>query len=277
MNIAKTKKNIDNLEKIKDIIKISKFDTLQKLQSTSRITSTFYRMALISKDLVQYAENNYSVTSILNKKSANPRTVWVFATIHSALTSASYTKQKKEILDGFNKEKDSIIAIGKDGIQFVRDNKLNILFELKEMDEAIEKLPSMIASLKFTSEMDELKFVSSMTHNDAGPVSILPLDDFDIKLEEKTSIGKKFKFYPSLEASLEYLSEIYIKRVVEALLRDVKFHTLKEKLIRFEQSIKSVDKKIAERISEMRKLSRKIETEELILVAQIAKRGDNNE
>ncbi len=277
MNVAKTKKNIDNLEKIKDIIKISKFDTLQKLQSTSRITSTFYRMAMISKELVQYAEKNYSVTSILNKEVTNPKTVWVFATIHSALTSTSYVKQKKEILEGFDKEKDSMIAVGKIGIEFAKEYKLNTILEMKDMNEAIEKLPSIISSLKYTDQMDQLKFVSSMLRNDSGPISIIPVDDFDIKFDEKTIIDKKFKFYPSLEGSLKYLSDIYIKRVIEALLRDAKFHSLKEKLIRFEQSIKNVDKKILEKRSEMRKISRKIETEELILVSQIAKRGGADE
>ncbi|NQZ65688.1 MAG: hypothetical protein HRT99_00535 [Mycoplasmatales bacterium] len=68
----------------------------------------------------------------------------------------------------------------------------------------------------------------------------------------------------------------YIHRITYGLIKESQYNYLKEKLIRHEESIKSVDKKISIRTREMNKLIRKNETEELIFVSQTLKKGVDN-
>ena len=68
MNVSKIKKNINNLKKIREIIEISKFDTLQKIQNTKKITETYFEIALLSKEILEYSKKKYFIHSKLTSK-----------------------------------------------------------------------------------------------------------------------------------------------------------------------------------------------------------------
>ena len=277
MNVAKVKKNIANLKKIKDVINISKFDTLHQLQTTSKITNTFFDMAMISKGLVEFAEKKYPIISALNSKNKKNKTVWIFATVHSSMFASSYVDQEAQIRKGFNVEYDSLMVIGEHAIKFAQKSGFKTIYKSKTIDQSLEELPSIISSLHNQKIMTRLKFVSNSSQNLEKPITIIPMRDLNIKHNTVTGIGGKYKFLPSLSVSLGHLSEIYVERLIEGLSRDVKYFHLKEKLLRAEEALKSVDKKIEEKTREMRKMLRKIETEELTMVSQVAKRGGRND
>ena len=68
MNVSKIKKNITNLKKIKEIIEISKFDTLQKIQNAKKVTETYFEIALLSKEILEYSKKKYFMRSKLTSK-----------------------------------------------------------------------------------------------------------------------------------------------------------------------------------------------------------------
>ena len=277
MNVSKVKKNIRNLKKIREIIEISKFDTLNKLQNAKKINETYFEMAYISKGLIEYSEKKYHIKSVLTKKTKSDKTLWIFATISTSLMATSYSTQEKQIIDGFNKEKDELIAIGEPAINFSKKYNLKTIYLGEDIDIEIGKLPLIISSMHFIGGIERIKFVSNSSLNGAKPINMLPLKELNVRYSPNNKIDKSYKFLPSVAITLESLGKIYIQRLLTGLLREAKFFYLREKLIRHETSIKTVDKKIDRKISDMNKLNRKIETEELILVTQIAKRGGNDE
>ena len=277
MNVAKVKKNIANLKKIKDVINISKFDTLHQLQTTSKITNTFFDMAMISKGLVEFAEKKYPIVSSLNSKKKKNKTVWIFATVPSSMFASSYSDQELQITNGFDHDVDSLMVIGEHAVKFAQKSGFETIYNNLSLDESIDELPSIISSLHNQKLMTRLMFVSNSSQNQEEPITIIPMRDLNIKHNTKLDINNKYKFLPSLSVSLGSLSQIYVQRLIEGLSRDVKYSHLKEKLLRAEEALKSVDKKIEEKTREMRKLLRKIETEELTMVSQVAKRGGEND
>ena len=276
MNVSKVKKSIKNLRKIREIIEISKFDTLNKLQKAKKINDTYFEMAYISKGLIEYSDKKYHVKSKLTKKVKKEKVLWIFGTISSSLMATSYATQEKMIKQGFNREIDELVVIGDPAIKFAAKNKITTIYSGKNIDEEIEKVPLIISSMYILGNVERIKFVSNSSLNGSKPINVLPIKELNVRYSSDTKIDKNYKFLPSIATTIESLGKIYIQRLLTGLLRETKYFYLKEKLIRHETSIKAVDKKVEDKISDMNKLNRKIETEELILVTQIAKRGDHD-
>ncbi len=277
MNSAKVKKSIENLKKIKGIIEISKFDTLHKLQQAKKITNTYFDMANVAKEMIEFAEKNYKVKSQFPKTFKSGGTLWVYVTIPTSLLATSYIKFDKMILEHYDPEVDSLIAIGKPAVEFAKENKIPTFFESEDLDKEEERVPSMLSVLHMTGEVGRVKFVINSSMIERDPITILPISELNIPYQPLETINKKYKFYPSISNAIEGLASAYVSKLSTALIRESKYFYLKEKLVRHEASLSNVDKRIDMKIREINKLNRKIETEELIHVAQIAKRGRTDE
>ena len=272
MNVSKIKKNITNLKKIKEIIEISKFDTLQKIQNAKKVTETYFEIALLSKEILEYSKKKYFMRSKLTSKKIKTQGVtWIFATITSKLMASSYDVQEKMLLKLFDKEQDQLIVVGQPAIDFAARHEIDVAHALVDIEVAIAELPSIISSIQFLEKTSEVKFISNSVYNKQKPITILPMFKLELNYEHKPQVVKTYRFYPSIGETIESLGKIYVERLIKGLLREAKFLYLKEKLIRHESSIKTVDKKIDEKAAEMNKEMRKTETEELIHITQIAK------
>ena len=277
MNKAKVKKNIANLKKIKEIIEISKFDTLQKLQKASKISDTYLEMAISAKGLIDFANSTYKIKNKDFKAKTNA-TLWVYVTPDTELMSVSNAKFERIIKNEIDIENDLIIALGDKATKFASENNLNISFADKTSHGHEDTIATSIGTSIIMGLISTVKFVINSPKVIDKSITIYPLSELNIKVkDQEINVDKNYKFFPSIAHSLKSLTQIYIYRMVYALIKESQYFHLKEKLIRHEGSIKSVDSKIEEKIRDMNKLNRKVETEELILVSQIAKRGGEDE
>lgn len=277
MNKAKVKKNISNLKKIKEIIEISKFDTLQKLQNATKISDTYLEMALSAKDLIDFANEKYNIKE-KKIKSKTGKSLWVYVTPDEELMSISNSKFERMIKEGFDAERDSIIALGDKAVKFAHKHMINIEYEAVTSSGLEDLVATSIASSIASGEVAKVNFVINSPKLIDSPITVYPMSELNVSHKyDGIHVDKKYSFYPSITQSLESLSRIYIFRITNALIKETQYFHLKEKLIRHEGSIKNVDDKIEEKTREMNKINRKNETEELILVSQIAKRGGSDE
>ncbi|MCK5807118.1 MAG: hypothetical protein KAG91_01840 [Mycoplasmataceae bacterium] len=278
MNKAKVIKSIRNLEKIREIIEISKFDTLNKLKQATEISNSFFEMGMIARDLVNFANKKYRLGKEVKPKK-NSKTLWVYMTSPSELMSVNQSKYSKMLKENFNPETDLLVAIGEKAIKDSSRYGFKTIFEDSKVNKEIDtSVPALLSELVFSGEVSSIRFIINSPKGSNEPINIYPMSSLNFKYEADTpKIDKKYKFYPSIKEATKVLANIYISRISTALIMESKQFQLKEKLIRHEGSIKSVDEKIKSKTADMHKLNRKVETEELILVTQIAKRGVHDE
>ena len=278
MNKSKIIKVIKNLEKIKEIIEISKFDTLNKLKNATKISNSFFEMAMIAKELVKFANAKYKLGKETKFKK-NAKILWLYMTSPSKLMSINQNKYSKMLKSNFNPETDLLITIGnravKDSIKF----GFKTIFEDSKVNKNIENsISSLLSKLVFSGRVSSIKFIMNSPKCPDKPIHIYPINSLNVEYDVKMpKLDKKYKFYPSITDAAKNLSNVYISKVSIALIMESKQFQLKEKLIRHEMSIKSIDEKIKSKISYIHKINRKIETEELIHITQIAKRGPHDE
>lgn len=276
MNKAKVQKNIKNLKKIREIIEISKFDTLHKIQKSAKITDTYFDMALIAKNLLEFVQKEYGIkTSSISTN--NVGVLWIFVTPDNGMMKLSNTKFERMLNENYNHETDSVIALGKDATSFAESQKMNLAFSDDESHGHDHSISNLILSLIENKEIGSVKFVLNSPKIKNEPITILPISEFNLKTENEISkVNKKYKFYPSLPSSVKTILDSYIQRLVTGFIRETNYMYLKEKLIRHEESLKNVDQRIDVKKANLNKLERKIETEELIFVSQTARGGNND-
>ena len=278
MNKAKVVKSIKNLEKIREIIEISKFDTLNKLKQATELSNSYFEMGMIAKEIIEFANKKYKLSKEV-KATKKSKTLWIYMTSPSELMSINQNKYSNMLKNNFNPETDLLIAIGgkavKDSIKFGYET----FFENVNLNHKTDiEISALLSEMVLSGLVSSIRFIINSPKAKEKPVDIYPISSLNFKYEVKSfGIDPKYKFYPSIKDVTKSLANIYISRISTALILESKQFQLKEKLIRHEQSIKSVDENIKSKISDMRKLNRKIETEELILVDQIAKRGEEYE
>ena len=272
MNKAAVKKSIKNLRKIKGIIEVSKFDTLQKLQKATQVSDAFFKMAISAKNLVEFAREQYHIVGKKNKD--NNKTLWIYLTPEAEIMSISNAKFDKMIRNEFNPSDDSIIAIGDKAVSFAEKENYNSIYSNRELGDSTNSIASLIYTLVMSGEISRVRVVMNSPKVADGPITIFPINELNLRGESGVTIDKSYKFFPSISDAITSLMELYIHRVFFSFIKEMQYFHLKEKLIRHEGSITSVDQKIEEKTRELNKLNRKKETEELILVSQIA-RGDD--
>ncbi len=273
MNLLKKQRKINNLKKIYDIVEISKFSTINELNKAIQISETAFEMAFVAKSIFELAKNKYKIKNKFITNQKDLPNVWVFATLPSTLLSTSYERYMKVIEKGFRKDKDIMIAIGSIAVEFAKEKKYQIILESDTMHNHSHVVSATISNLFINNQVNQVKFVLNSSKIEDKEITILPLDKLSIKRTKQQKLDVRTKFYPSMVHSLETTMTIYINRISAALLKEGEYFYLKEKLLRHETSLKSIDDRVAEKTKEVNKIRRKIETEEMILITQNAKRN----
>lgn len=276
-NRKQLQSSIQNLTKIREIIEISKFDTMQKLQRAIKTSDTFIEFAFYAKNLINFVSEKYKISGQAFKDKEN-RTLWVYATSEKEIMSSIDIKFQKMIDEGFNKSKDYIIALGEEAVNHSEKMGLRSVYKNRTLDDVEDKVASIINSMYLLKHVSFVKFIVNSPKVIDSPITILPISKLNIQSKDSLlDFNKKYSIYPSITESLKSLTQTYIYQMSSGLLKEAKYYHLKEKLVKNEESLKSIDDKVDRLKKDIIKINRKEETEEMILVSQIAKRGGKNE
>ncbi len=275
MNLAQTKSSISKLKKVRNIVGVSKFLTLQEISKATKISKQALEMSSIARDIFMSAHKKYNLN--LNYIKGNPKKekLYIYITFPKTLLSSSYDKIEKELLKDFVIGKDKLITIGKIAHDFSVKNKIKEEYHISEFsDFSVHKIAALVTHLYDAGKVSEVNFVLHTSRNERGLLTILPVSKLNIetRLPEEKVVSMN-RFYPSVVESMENIKRIYILQNTTAIFHEAKYFNLKEKLLRHEDSLSSIDNKIAERVRDLAKALRKIQTEELILIFQNVKRN----
>lgn len=277
MNITELKRDLEKLNKILEIMEVSKFNTIQKLKNAIKISDTLTEISLIARSIIMFSTNNYWIKNKISKTMKNDSTVFVFITLPKSLLSTSYDRYEKMILQNYKNGIDKFIAIGEPAIEFAKKNNITPIFSATNPDDAINSVSSVLTGLHLKEEINRIAFVSTSPKVSTEPAIAMPLSEVNFSTEKFDDfIDKNYKFYPSIIEDLEKLSSLYISRISKAFLQEAKIYFLKDKLVHHEESINSINDLIAKKNKLMKKEKRKMETEDLIFMNQIAKNGGND-
>ncbi|WKX02186.1 hypothetical protein [Candidatus Mycoplasma mahonii] len=272
MDKAKVLKRSKNLAKIKGIIVIAKFYTIQKLAKSDKTRNHHYKIAETTKDILGFSQNQYRISTRISKKikeKIKHKKIWLFITVPSILIKTSHKKLENILMNGFDIENDKIIVVGAPGIKFVKSNNLDIYAEFEHFNESSENVIGLINNIIINSLFDSVMIVSNTPKMKTEAYQLFPIEHNE---QIKKDLNK-MRFYYSLPETIVNITNTYVSNIIEGIYNESKIFFYKEKLIKYEGSIKNIDKKILFLKLELNKLNRKIETEEMILVKQIAKRA----
>lgn len=276
-NKKQLQNSVQNLGKIREIIEISKFDTLQKLQHATRISSTFIEFAFYAKNLIHFVSKKYKISG-QHIKDKTKRTLWIYATSEKEILSSIDTKFRKILEDGYDHAKDCIIALGDEAVKLATEKGFDIIYKNTSLEGVEDKVASAINSLFLLRQVSQVKFIVNSPKVTDEAITILPIEKLNIKSKDSLlDFNNKYSIYPSITESLKSLTQTYIFQMSYGLIKEAKYYHLKEKLIKNEESLKAIDDKIDKIKKGVIKIARKQETEEMILVSQIAKKGGRDE
>lgn len=275
MNLVQTKKSIEKLKKIRNIVGVSKFLTLQEISKATKISKNSLEMSSIARDIFMSAHEKYHLNVHYIKGVAHKPKLYIYITFPKTLLSSSYDKIEKELLSRFEIGKDKIITIGEIAEDFAKKYNIQSEYHIKEFSEfAVHKISALITHFYETSKVSEVSYVLHTSRNEDGILTILPLSKLNIETRQaEEKVFSQNRFYPSIVEAMDNIKKVYVLQNTTAILHEAKYFHLKEKLLRHEESLSSIDKRIYERTRDLTKASRKIQTEELILIFQNVKRN----
>ena len=273
MDKAKVIKRINNLNKIRGIVEIAKFDTLQKLSNAKKTKSHHDKLSTVSKNIISFARSKYHLSALINRKQHErdvTAKLWVYVTMTSNLIKTSYEHFDSMISKEFNHAEDQILAIGSPAIKFAKNKKMNTLFESEDIDANSKEIAILLNDALTNKKYSKIYIVANTKSTRNEPFQLYPIKDMnkDAKKEFKNT-----KFYFSIIDSIINISASYVENTLSGIYQESYINFYQEKLIRHEGSIKNIDERVAKLKSEMNKIHRKEETEEMILVSQITRKA----
>lgn len=275
MDRSKAIKRISNLEKVKGIIEIAKFDTLQKLAEADRVKKYHYEIAEVSKQVIAYSKSKFHLSNKLTKNWLNgnrdKNQLFIYITIPSDLLSISYERLENILDNEFDWDLDKLITVGEPALQYAKKRKLKPVYHYETLDTDLFKLVSLVTNMLNSNEINEVCVVANTKHIKTHSYVMFPIEP-DPESKDKYKNMDKMKFYYSLSEVIEFISNSYFENILEGIYKEAYREFYKEKLVRHESSITATEEKIKELKMELHKVRRKKETEEMIQVSQIAKR-----
>lgn len=277
MNLVQSKKSIAKLKKVRNIVGVSKFLTLQEISKATKISKNALEVSALARDIFVSAHKKYHLNLNYIKASSKGVKLYIYITFPKSLLSSSYERIEKELLKEFKHGQDKLITVGPIAESFAKKHHIETEYHLDSFDaHSIQKVSALVSHLFDTKKVSQVNYVLQTQRNDRGILTILPVSLLNIEstpVEDK--IVSKYKFYPSLVETMENIQKIYVLQNTTAIFHEAQYFYLKEKLLRHEESLTNIDEKIIERSREVIKLQRKIQTEELILISQNVKRNSN--
>lgn len=273
MDKAKVIKRVNNLKKIKGIVEIAKFDTLQKLAKANEVKDHHYKMAEISSEVLNFARSKYHISTLINRKAHERQvkgTLWVYVTMTSELIKSSYEHFDQMISQGFNPDEDKIIVIGKPAIKFANKKKYDVLLQEENINLSIKTVSSVVNEALTNKLFSKILIVANTKKIRTEPFQLFPLKALP---KEKKKAYVKTKFYFSIIETIINISASYVENNLHGIYQEAYINFYQEKLVRHEGSLKNIDERIEKLNSEKNKIHRKEETEEMIQVSQLTKRN----
>lgn len=271
MNLAQSRKNINKLNKIKEIIEISKFVTMQEIAKAVKISQNALELSSLAKHIFEKAHQNFKLHSFYVKPSINasPAKLWVYVTFHKSLLDSGYDRQEKVLLENFNRSRDILVCVGDVAKSFAEHQNIKVSLYVDDNEKhATQKIASAIRHFYDEKLVSEVSFVLHTNRTTDSTITILPVAKLTIKAESKITHLNPKKYFPSLANTMENLTKIFINETTSAIYHEARYFQLKEKLVRLEDSIQAVEDRMVERRMEYVKASRKQRTEELIMISQ---------
>lgn len=272
MDKAKVIKRVTNLNKIKGIVEIAKFDTLQKLAHARKVRGHHEKMSILSKEIITFAKNKYHLSALINRKYHEKQVkgnLWVYVTMTSSLIKASYEHFDSMISKDFNPSEDQIIVIGAPAIKFADRKGYDVLFKKDEIDHSSSEVSTIVNDALTNRLFSNIYIVANTKSTKDKPFKLFPIET------DKKQSKKKFKntkFYFSIIDSIINISASYVENSLHGIYQESYINFYQEKLVRHEGSLKNIDERIDKLKSQINKIHRKEETEEMIQVSQMTKR-----
>jgi len=274
MNTIKIDKHIKNLKRLKGIIEISKFDTINKLKNVQKTKNNTMERAMICRNLLETGIKKFHLSHSIDpvKKVGD---IFIYITLPLSLMDTSNAKYEKIILKEFNRETDEIILIGEPAIEFGRKNYFNPIYMNESLDNEAFAISSIVSRINLGQKKYGVKIVASSSLIGKTSLTIYPLEEFEVEEKGPNVDYSVLKYESNPLALIDRLAFTYLYNIIYGLIKDIHYFYLKEKLAKHEASLDSVDSKIELETRKLRKTKRNAETEEMILISQVAQRSKN--
>ena len=279
MKLNKLTRRIDNLKKIKEIVEISKFDALQKINKATKRRKHHFSIVTQAQNILGFIESKYHLETpfITTKKTKKQtvKTLWVYLTISSPVLKISYKKYEKIILEQANLKNDSIFTIGKEAKDFAKANDFKIFESFNSFENHSEDIVSLLNGVAFSNLFNEIKLVTHSLNALKPESQIL----FPINLPKKSfknSPLKQLRFFPSVNKVVESLSNSFISNIVNTVFQESYEYFYRNKLLKNEESLTNIDNILQKVQIKINKLKRKKVTNEVISISQILKTESEN-
>ncbi|MCS4536539.1 hypothetical protein NXS15_00125 [Mycoplasma sp. CSL7475-4] len=217
---------------------------------------------------------NAFVSKMLRKIFGKKRELWIYLTEEQKHSTDSYTRYEKMILQNVKKVQADFIAIGDKAIDFVDNNKLNLIKSFKQNEAKMniaKELTFLIKYLYIDEGYDSVRFVINTNKNFKNAFTVLPLENFDVDQlsnEVKQPIlkpVKKYEIYPNLEEFIDNEINIFLSNAIHSLIIESYFYNAKNNLISTNQIIKQLDEDILKLNKKIIKYKREKEIEDIVM------------
>jgi len=272
MNTTKIEKRIKNLKRLKEIIEISKFNTINKLKSVQKTMNNTMERAVICKKLLENGIKKFHILDNVDPKK-KVGDIFIYISLPSALMDISNVKYETMILKEFNRETDEIILIGEPAITFGGKNNFKPIYMNDSLEDQAFAISSIISRINLGKKQYGVKIVATSSLIGNTPLIVYPLDSFKSNVNGPDINYSKLRYEPNPLMMMDRLAFTYLYNIIYGLIKDINYFYLKEKLTKHESSIDSINQKLEQQIRILRKTKRNDETEEMILITQVAKRG----
>lgn len=265
MNKDKILKKIKNLEKVKGIVEIAKVDTMKKLANVSSITSHHYESAKLAQEIMTFA--TYKLHLKYNQKNLQklPK-LFIYISIPSNLIKMSHDQLNKILLKMFDPSKDKIVTIGKPAFEFAKQQNFQILKSYDELEKIYELISIINHAIAFQN-YQEIQVIAMSQQFKNQALKIFPI----IQQDKKQKIFDSSKFYYSLSENFENIANTYVVNTIKGIYNEAYKVFFKQKLLKHEEALKSIDEKAEFWKIAINKINRKIETEEMVRISATIK------
>ncbi|MCT4469641.1 MSC_0622 family F1-like ATPase gamma subunit [Mycoplasma sp. HS2188] len=289
MHFKKIEQKKISLENIYTRVNNDKNILLIEIMKLNKKLRFYVDNALTNKNLITNLRKEYNIkNSFIQKKSftnafvskmlrkifGKKRELWIYLTEEQKHSTDSYTRYEKTILQNVKKVQADFIAIGDKAIDFVNNNKLNLIKSFKQNEAKMniaKELTFLIKYLYIDEGYDSVRFVINTNKNFKNAFTVLPLENFDVDQlsnEVKQPIlkpVKKYEIYPNLEEFIDNEINIFLSNAIHSLIIESYFYNAKNNLISTNQIIKQLDEDILKLNKKIIKYKREKEIEDIVM------------
>ncbi|NQZ65966.1 MAG: F0F1 ATP synthase subunit gamma [Mycoplasmatales bacterium] len=257
MSEFKINKKLATMNKINDIISVSKLKVLDKISKIKRSSIHSLQIATLSIEVFKIANIMYGFESEIYKNNFNTKKNINIVFLEQKMTLSNSFERTLSL---FKKNK--------------RKNDLNLVvcdfdIDIPELNGSTFLKSSDIANVSYeiifryvSKKYERVNVFSSISEEF---ITILPMSEFKMENNLIKKISVSTNFYPSIEKIIEQSFIDYVSSLLKYFYINGKYYELKNTLLKHESSIESLDKKIDELKKDINKMRQSKITEEILL------------